>query len=81
MFELLTQGDPFTRYTLLPNADEFTTGRLNGSEAHRPVIRVRLNAIAAAVLQDGRLPGGTVFPDGSIVFKEIRPTVSSRVLC
>ena len=77
MFALVTQTDPFGRYTVFPNADEFTTGRLNGSEAHRPVIRVSLNAIAAGALQNGRLPSGGRFPDGSIVFKEIRPTATA----
>ena len=56
MFRLVTQTDPFSRYTAFPNAEEFTTGRLNGSEAHRPVIRVSLNSTAAGALQGGRLP-------------------------
>ena len=73
LFRLVSQTDPFTRYTVFPNADEFTTGRLNGSEAHGPVIRVSLNATAAGALQGGRLATGTRFPDGSIVFKEIKP--------
>ena len=72
LFRLISQTDAFGRYTVFPNADEFTTGRLNGSEAHRPVIRVSLNAIAAGALQNGRLPSGARFPDGSIIFKEIR---------
>ena len=64
-------------YTLFPNSEEFTTGRLNGSEAHRPVIRVSLNQTAAGALQNGRLPSGARFPDGSIVFKEIRPSTGA----
>ncbi len=74
LFALVTQTDAFSRYSAFPNADEFTTGRLNGSEAHRPVIRVSLNATAAGALQNGRLPPGGRFPDGSIVFKEIKST-------
>ena len=77
LFQLITQTDAFSRYTLLPSADEFTTGRLNGSEAHRPVIRVSFNAIAAGALQNGRLPSGGRFPDGSVVFKEIRPSATA----
>ncbi|MGH9383347.1 MAG: cytochrome P460 family protein [Vicinamibacterales bacterium] len=77
LFRLIAQTDAFTRYTVFPNAEEFTTGRLNGSEAHRPVIRVSLNATAAGVLQNGRLPSGARFPDGSVVFKEIRPTATA----
>jgi len=77
LFQLITQTDAFGRYTLFPNADELTTGRLNGSEAHRPVIRVSLNAIAAGALQNGRLAAGARFPEGSIVFKEIRPSASA----
>lgn len=72
LFRQITQADPLTQYTVLPNADEFTTGRLIGSEAHRPVIRVSLNATAAGALQNGRLPANGRFPDGSIVLKEIR---------
>jgi hypothetical protein len=76
-FRLVTQTDPFGRYAVFPNAEEFTTGRLNGSEAHRPVIRVSLNATAAGALQGGRLPAGGRFPDGSIVFKEIKPSATA----
>ncbi len=77
LFRLVSQTDPFSRYTVFPNADEFTTGRLNGSEAHRPVIRVSLNATAAGALQNGRLPASGRFPDGSIVFTEIKPRAAA----
>lgn len=77
LFALLTQADAFARYTVFPKADEFTAGRLNGSEAHRPVIRVSLNATAAGALQNGRLPSGGTFPDGSIVFKEIKSSATA----
>lgn len=73
LFRAITQSDPFTGYTPFPNADELTEGRLNGSEAHRPIVRTSLNARALAALQNGRLPDGSQFPAGSIVFKEIRP--------
>jgi len=77
LFRLVSQTDPFTRYTVLPNAEEFATGRLNGSEAHRPIIRVSFNAVAAGALQGGRLPSGATFPTGSIVFKEIKPSATA----
>lgn len=77
LFRLFTMTDPVSGYTLFPNADEFDTGRLNGSEAHRPVIRVRLNSVATAALVNGRLPTNSAFPDGSIVVKEIRPTATT----
>lgn len=77
LFRLISQTDAFGLYTVFPNADEFTTGSLNGSEAHRPVIRVSLNATAAGALQNGRLPSGARFPDGSIVFKEIRSSAAA----
>jgi hypothetical protein len=77
LFRLVSQTDPFTRYTALPNAEEFATGRLNGSEAHRPIIRVSFNAVAAGALQGGRLPAGATFPTGSIVFKEIKPSATA----
>lgn len=74
LFQLLTRDDPFGAYRPFPNADEFATGRLNGSEAHRPVVRVSLNSIAFGALQNGRLPAGSRFPHGSIVFKAIGPS-------
>ena len=77
LFKLISETDAFTRYSTFPNAEEFAMGRLSGSEAHAPVVRVRLNATAAAVLVNGRLPAGGAFPDGSIVFKEIRPSASA----
>ena len=77
LFRLVSQTDPFLRYTVFPNAEELTTGRLNGSEAHRPVIRVSLNSAAAAALHGGRLPADGRFPDGSIVFKEVKPSATA----
>lgn len=74
LFQLLTRDDPFGAYRPFPNADEFATGRLNGSEAHRPVVRVSLNSIAFGALQNGRLPAGSRFPNGSVVFKAIGPS-------
>ena len=77
LFQFVTRDDPFGAYRLFPNADEFATGRLNGSEAHRPVIRVSLNALAFGALVNGRLPAGSRFPNGSIVFKAIGPSAGA----
>jgi hypothetical protein len=79
LFQLITQTDPFTGYTLFPNVEEFTIGRLNGSEAHRAIVRVSINARALGTLQSGRLPTAAQFPDGSIIFKEIRPLADAPV--
>ena len=35
-------------------------------------MRTSLNATAFGALQNGRLPAGTRFPNGSVVFKEVR---------
>jgi hypothetical protein len=71
LFNQVTQVDPFTSYTLFPNADSVTSGTLNGSTAHRPLVRVSLNAAALGALQNGVLPAGGSFPNGSVVFKQI----------
>ena len=76
-FRQITQTDPFSRYTVLPNAEELTTGRLDGSEAHRPIVRVSLNAAAMGSLQNGRLAPGAKFADGSIVLKEVRSSATA----
>ncbi len=77
LFRLVTPNDPQNAFTLFPNAEPFTTGRLNGSEAHQPVIRVLLNNVAAGALVDGRLARGAPFPDGAIIVKEIRSTATA----
>ena len=77
LFRRITETDPLTSYTNFPEAEEYTTGRLNGSEAHRPVIRVRLNATARAALPGGRLAPGARFPEGAIVVKELRPSATA----
>lgn len=73
LFRFVSGTNPFGGYTLFPGAEEFTDGRLNGSEAHRPTVRVSLNSTALGALRDGRLPAGAVFPAGSVVFKEVSP--------
>jgi hypothetical protein len=82
---LSSRSGPRAGYSLFPNADEFTDGRLNGSEAHRPIVRVSLNAKAFGALQNGRLSSGGEFPAGSVVFKELRsradaPTTTYAVM-
>jgi hypothetical protein len=63
----VTQTDPFGSYALFPNADPINFG----SPFHAPADRVHLNATAFAALPNGKLPPGTRFPDGSVIFKEI----------
>lgn len=68
------------QYTKAINTTGFTyyqnsTGYLPSSNASghgEPYFRVRFNQIAYAALADsGRLPAGAVFPEGSIVVKEL----------
>ena len=68
LLQLVTQAEPFGSYSLFPNAEAINR---DASSAHRPADRVRMNARAFTALQNGRLPPGTQFPDGSVIFKEI----------
>lgn len=72
LFKFVTQTQPFRTYALFPNVDSVISGTLNGSTAHQPLVRVSMNAKAFSALQNGRLPSGGRFPDGSIIFKEVR---------
>lgn len=71
LFSLVTRTRPFAAYALFPHADSVTSGTLNGSSAHQPLVRVRINDTALAALQNGRFPAGGSFPKGSVIFKEI----------
>lgn len=71
LFDYIGRKDPFTSYPLFPNVDSVASGTLNGSSAHQPLVRVRLNAKAVSALHGGSLPSGTGFPDGSVILKEI----------
>jgi hypothetical protein len=71
LYLFITQTQPFASYTLFPNADSVTSGTLNGSNAHRPLVRVSMNATALNALRNDTLPMGTSFPKGSVVFKQI----------
>jgi len=71
LFALVTQAQPFSTYPLFPGVDSVASGTLNGSSAHRPLVRVRMNAVARTILKEGKFPDGGTFPDGSILFKEI----------
>src|SRR5262245_25795058 len=69
LYQLITVTDPFRGYTVFPNAAEITSGTLNGSSAHQPLVRVSINAKALSALQNGTLPSGAKFPDGSAMVK------------
>ena len=71
LFAFVTQTQPFTSYSLFPRADSVTSGTLNGSNAHQPMVRVSMNARALSALQNDTLPGGNAFPDSSTIFKQI----------
>ena len=79
LFTLVTQKEPFATYSLFPNADEITSGTLNGSSAHHPLVRTSLNATAFGALQNGKLPAGTKFPNGSVIFKDVRTNSGTTV--
>ena len=79
LFAFVTQAQPFAAYGLFPNADEITSGTLNGSSAHRPLVRTSMNATALGALRNGTLPSGTTFPDGSVIFKEVRTNGGTTV--
>lgn len=76
LFTLVTETEPFGSYALFPKADPINFGSL----AHQPSDRVRLNATAFAALQNERLPSGTRFPDGSVIFKEILSSAGTVTL-
>ena len=71
LFAFVTHSQPFATYAPFPALDAAPDGTLVASSAHQPLIRVSLNATAAGALQNGRLPAGTAFPDGSVIFKEV----------
>jgi hypothetical protein len=70
LFRLITRDEPFGSYPLFPSTSEISSGRLDGAGAH-PRARVRINAAAAGSLQNGRLPPGGRFANGSVIFKEV----------
>ena len=70
LWQLLTRIDPFDSYRPFPGVDEISSGRLDGADAH-PRARVTLNATAMRVLENGKLPPGRRFPNGSVIFKEL----------
>ena len=72
LFALVTQRQPFSMYLPFPRVDVIRSG----SSAHQPVVRVSMNATAFSALQNGTLPRGTRFPNGSIIFKEVLPSTS-----
>ena len=80
LFALVTQTQPFGTYTAFPNLEANAVGILNGTGPHVPMVRVRMNAQAAGVLQNGSLPSGARFPDGSVIFKEIITSVGDANL-
>jgi hypothetical protein len=71
LFSRVTVSDPFSSYTLFPRVDSVTSGTLNGSTAHQPLVRVSMNAKALSSLMNGSLPAGSGFPDGSVIFKQV----------
>jgi len=72
LWTLVSMREPYGHYPLFPDVDSIATGTLNGSHAHRPMVRVSTNGTAAAALSGGRLPAGGRFPEGSTIVKEIR---------
>lgn len=80
LFAFITIKDPNVSYKLFPNADSVAAGTLNGSNAHQPMVRVSLNGKALGALQDGQLQGGSTFPDGSVILKEVRINGSADLL-
>lgn len=57
-------------FTYYKNSDSIRVS--SSPSAHNPYFRVRFNSIAQAALTDnGKLPAGGSFPDGSLIVKEL----------
>jgi hypothetical protein len=67
LLALVTEGQPFSSYVRFPDVDVIRSG----TSAHQPFVRVSMNQTAFAALQNGRLPAGSTFPNGSVLFKEV----------
>ena len=80
VFTFVTQTDPYSAYSLFPHADSVTSGTLNGSTAHQPMVRVSMNAIALSSLNAGRFPSSGSFRDSSVILKEIRNSANQTTL-
>lgn len=72
LVDFFTRQQPYRYYRLFPDVDSIVAGTLNGSHAHQPLVRVSMNDMAFNALSSGGLPPGSVFPDGSLIVKEIR---------
>lgn len=66
-------------YTFYKNNDAILPTSEETDRAHDNFMRVKLNKIAASVLNsEGKLPKGSVFPDSSIIVKEIYSEKNSK---
>lgn len=71
LYRLITVTDPFGAWRDFPGADSVAAGTLNGSAAHRPLVHVRINGVAASALAADTLPAGGRFPEGSTIVKSV----------
>ena len=69
--ELLDMANDPTGFTWFKHSDAFLH-KSEGSTHPKPWLRTRFNAIASAMLDaDGKVIKGTVFPEGSMIVKEM----------
>jgi hypothetical protein len=69
--KIILREQPYSTYRAFPDAEEIVSGRLDGSNAHQPLVRVSMNETAFGALVTGKLPDGATFRDGSVIVKEI----------
>jgi Cytochrome P460 len=69
--ELLDLSKSATGFTWYKNSDALLP-KSSGTGHSQPLLRTRYNDVAAAMLDmDGKVKAGTVFPDGSLIVKEL----------
>ncbi len=69
--QLYDMAKSATGFTWYKNSDVLL-GKSSGSGHSQPFLRTRYNSIAAAVLDTaGKVTEGTIFPDGSLIVKEL----------
>lgn len=74
LYEMAKKTSGFTWY----KNDDTLLNKTSGSGHSEPFLRTRYNDVAAAMLDnDGKVAPGTVFPDESLVVKELRNNATS----